>query len=367
MARDLESPTPVIDLLGRADESTAYAMVNRNWTRELANQLQFRQHASPETLDGEADVLIWSDWERPFEQFVPPPTVAKTPSVAVRPWDFGPYPPSWVAQIKRNFDRLCVHSSWIREKAIEGGVAESRVEVVPLGFEPETFRADGAMHTIADDDWFTLLFVGASVRRKGLDVLLAAFGAEFAPDEGVRLVLKDRPVDLFYGGLDLAPDLQALEEHRRSGALVQLRDHLPAEELAALLRSCDVAVFPYRAEGFALPILEALACGTPVIVPRFGACLEFCSRDASFFTPHRRVKLPVKRSMPYNSLGFSVEVEEVDFCEVSVEGLRAVLRQVADAGRERLTDKRVAAVRAAEPFTWQASARSLRRLVGSLL
>ena len=358
-----EAPEIRVDLLGRADESTAYAMVNRSWLRSLGDTFQLRQHDSVDTLDGVADALIWSDWERPFEDYAPPPVAANSPAIAVRPWDFGPYPRVWVDRIHQHFRALCVHSNWLREKAIEGGVDADQVAVVPLGVDRDAFCAEGDTHPLADPSWFTFLYVGASVRRKGLDVLLSAFRQEFAPDEGVRLVVKDRPVDVFYGGLDLTADLQELEPHVKSGALVLLREHLSAPDLAGLMRGCDVAVFPYRAEGFALPILEALSCGTPVVVPRFGACLDFCSEASSFFAPHRRIRLPVARAMPYNSLGFSVPVEEVDFCEVSTDGLRSVLREIADAGRDALHAKREAAARVAEAFSWTASAHRLGELV----
>ncbi len=57
-------------------------------------------------------------------------------------------------------------------------------------------------------------------------------------------------------------------------AIVYLDGQLPEAELAALYRTCDLAVFPYRAEGFVLPILEAMASATPAIVPRLGPCLD---------------------------------------------------------------------------------------------
>ena len=97
-------------------------------------------------------------------------------------------------------------------------------------------------------------------------------------------------------------------------------------DLAALYRACDVAVFPYRAEGFCIPILECMASGTPAIVPRFGACLDYCSDDTSYFTDAKRIRIPVHRRLTV-ALGFTDEVDEVDFCEVPVDVLAERMRQ----------------------------------------
>jgi glycosyltransferase involved in cell wall biosynthesis len=116
-----------------------------------------------------------------------------------------------------------------------------------------------------------------------------------------------------------------------------------------------VAVFPYRAEGFCLPILEAMACGTPPIVPDFGACLDFCSTDVAFLTPVRRIQLPVNARFKV-ALGFEEEVKEVDFCEMERAALAQRMREVASgavAERRRMGEAGV--VLAGGQFTWEAS------------
>ena len=67
--------------------------------------------------------------------------------------------------------------------------------------------------------------------------------------------------------------------------VVLLDDDLSDEEMAALYRACDVLVHPYRGEGFAMPVLEAMACGLPVIVTGGGPTDEFCPPDAGLAHP----------------------------------------------------------------------------------
>ena len=111
-----------------------------------------------------------------------------------------------------------------------------------------------------------------------------------------------------------------------------------------------------------MPILETMACGAPVIAPRFGACLDFCDDDTAFLVPARRIRLPVARNLQFNTLGFREEVQEVDFCEVDPGVLAAEMRRVAALG-SRVREVGAAAARRAHTFSWSATIeRVLERL-----
>ncbi|WAL64911.1 glycosyltransferase family 1 protein [Amycolatopsis cynarae] len=95
-----------------------------------------------------------------------------------------------------------------------------------------------------------VLAVGTLEPRKGLDVLVEAMR-----ELDVPLVLAGQPG---WGGLDL---------RARAGDGVDLRllGRIPDEELAEVLRRAAVVAVPSRAEGFGLPVLEAMAAGVPVV------------------------------------------------------------------------------------------------------
>jgi len=67
---------------------------------------------------------------------------------------------------------------------------------------------------------------------------------------------------------------------------VELRGHVPRDELVNLYRTAQALVFPSLYEGFGLPPLEAMACGCPVAASRAGALPEICGDAARYFDPN---------------------------------------------------------------------------------
>jgi glycosyltransferase involved in cell wall biosynthesis len=84
----------------------------------------------------------------------------------------------------------------------------------------------------------------------------------------------------------------AIAALRDRGYPVEHREEpLTPEGLAGLYAACDCAVQPYRGEGFALPVVEAMACGLPVIVTGAGPATDYVSEETAYLVPARRVEL----------------------------------------------------------------------------
>ena len=113
------------------------------------------------------------------------------------------------------------------------------------------------------------LFVGGLIWRKGPDLLLEAWQRAFPDRDDVVLVVKDFGADGVYRGDDREP-IRDARAQRRAAAHRAAAGRPLRRGLADLYRSRDVLVHPYRGEGFAMPVLEAMASGLPVIVTAGG-------------------------------------------------------------------------------------------------
>jgi glycosyltransferase involved in cell wall biosynthesis len=110
-----------------------------------------------------------------------------------------------------------------------------------------------------------LLTVATLEPRKGLSVLLQALATPAAPD--LPLLVVGQPG---WGGLDLAAEAGRLG----LGDRVRVLGRVPDPDLAVLFARATALVVPSRAEGFGLPLLEAMHAGTPVVTSPAAALVE---------------------------------------------------------------------------------------------
>ena len=124
------------------------------------------------------------------------------------------------------------------------------------------------------------LFIGTLEPRKNLTVLLEAYAA-LPVSQRLPLILGGGK------GWDYDPIFAAVERQNLS-AWVQFPGFIPAEELRFWYNSAETFIFPSVFEGFGLPVLEAMACGTPVIVSDASSLPEVVG-DAGLTLPPQAV------------------------------------------------------------------------------
>lgn len=278
------------------------------------------------------------------------------PAMAILPWEHGDPPQDWVVAARTTLDRVIVPSRYVRDGFVAAGMPAGVVEVVPNGVDLERFCPDGPARELPGAAT-TFLFVGGTIARKGIDLLVDAWHRAFAVDDDVQLVVKDFGAGTHYAGA--ADQLRELAASGTVAPIVVLDDHLRPDELPALYRAADVLVAPYRGEGFCLPALEALACGVPVIHNACGPTREFVPDAAGWAVPSERTELAGSVDdgrIVLAGPGFHHAVD--------VDALASALRAAADPA---LRAPRAAAARpAAEGWSWQAAGRRLQDLLDTL-
>jgi glycosyltransferase involved in cell wall biosynthesis len=286
-----------------------------------------------------------------------PPDLRPAPSghlAVIQPWEFGAVPSDWVEQIRQNVDELWVPSEFVRRMYLDSGVDSERVHVVPNGVDLERFTPEGPKLDLdgVPAEGVRFLFVGGMIPRKGPDLLLRAWLEAFDGREDVTLIVKDFGAT----GVYARGDRSDLREHVEAGRLpriVHLEDELDDDEMAALYRSAHVLVHPYRGEGFGMPVLEAMACGIPVVVTGGGPTDEFCPEGAGWRIPSERVTLGE------NKVGHFRTTQAPWLLEPDVASLVALLREAASDPDGRAARGRVAA-EAARALSWDAVAARYR-------
>ncbi|HHS97987.1 MAG TPA: glycosyltransferase family 1 protein [Chloroflexi bacterium] len=230
--------------------------------------------------------------------FVLPPTLPRTRTVlTVHDLSFLHYPDHFVPKLVRYLesvvprsvaraDRVLADSEATRADLIRLlGVPPEKVEVLYSGVDPR-FRPEPepgererlrARYGIGDQPY--ILSVGTLQPRKNFVRLIRAFARlRSAP-------LRLAPRLLIAGGRGWLYE-EVLEEAERRGDRVRLLGFVDDADLPALYRNARLFVFPSFYEGFGLPVLEAMACGVPVVCSSASSLPEVAGDAALLVDPH---------------------------------------------------------------------------------
>jgi glycosyltransferase involved in cell wall biosynthesis len=208
--------------------------------------------------------------------------------VVIQPWEYGALPEEWVRPINRDVDEVWAPSTFVRNLYLESGVDAARVCVVPNGVDADFFKPGGRPYPLKSAKKFKFLFLGGTIHRKGIDVLLDAYCRAFTAADDVSLVIKDMGASGIYRGQGMGDRIRQLQSQTNVPHILYLDRDLTDDQMVQLYNACDCLVHPYRGEGFALPVLEAMSCALPVVVTAGGATDDFVDDKTGYRIPARR-------------------------------------------------------------------------------
>jgi len=224
-------------------------------------------------------------------------------------WEL-PEPPLDWAGCDAPLDEIWTPSTFARDSL-------ARLVRRPLTVVPHAVPVAPAPRARNPSEPFTVLAMAdsrSSWARKNPAGALAAFNAAFGDSADARLLLK-------LGGQAAELSAFVAENSRflRAPNVQVLRDRLDDAAMQALYRSADVLLSLHRAEGYGLPLNEAMAHGVPVVATGWSGNLTFMSASDSVLVPYRLV--PVRDASGVYGAG--------TWAEPDIDAAAAALRELA--------------------------------------
>lgn len=316
--------------------------------KRLAKHVKKKLSSSP-------DIIVRHKWPPDFS--VP----ASGHLVMIQPWEFGSLPLEWISPITTLVDEVWVPTSFVRDCYISSGVAAERVHVVPNGVDTRHFNPQAKPLALKTNKSFRFLFVGGTIYRKGIDLLLAAYGKSFSAMDDVCLVIKDMGVGSFYRGQTAQDMINRFRENPGAPEIEYIDQTLTQIDIPRLYTACNCLVHPYRGEGFGLPIAEAMACGRAAIVTGYGAALDFCSEETGWLLKATPILLPEKR------IGDLETVDHPWLAEPDLEDLVRTMQIAASVPAEVRRRGDAAAQHIAANFSWETATDVMEIRIETLL
>lgn len=335
----------------------SFANINEQLTRllfgddEIAAAIERKIHNPASDRDCQELGLYASHMNRVFEDgaqvvvrhaFPPnwdPPQSGRW--IHIQPWEFGHLPADWIEPLKR-VDEIWAPSNYVRQVYEDSGIDSDKIHVIPWGVDPKVFSPEVPSRLLPSDKRFRFLFVGGTIHRKGYDRVLQAYLDEFSPQDDVCLVVKDLGTDTFYRYGNLQKETLDARDDPALPEILYFDERWTPGQLASLYTACHSLVMPYRGEGFGLPILEAMACGVPPIVPQGGASDDFVTSETGILLN----STTVETSHDWKLVGPALELE-IDMAELRAQ-MRAAFENPDETGQRGVR----AAAHVANNFTW---------------
>jgi glycosyltransferase involved in cell wall biosynthesis len=183
------------------------------------------------------------------------------------------YVPQVLAQAEQV---ICNSEATARDVVDFYGISARKLVPIPLAYDAHHFRPTAATPQLPGVDSLPyFLMLGRQASYKNIGPVIAAMAK--LPDCALLIA---GPSDSRY-----TPQLKALAQELGISLRIQFLSYVPYAQLPALLSHAIALVFPSLWEGFGLPVLEAMACGTPVITSNVASLPEVAGTAAYLIDP----------------------------------------------------------------------------------
>lgn len=196
-------------------------------------------------------------------------------------WEESGFPFEWAEKFNEYLQGITCLSNHVKKIIVDSGVTIP-ISVSGCGVDHwERIKSEKSFKIAGKD--FKLLHVSSCFPRKGTDLLLKAYGRAYTSDDDVTLIIKtfQNPHNKIHQWLAYAKTKQ-----KNYPDVIVIEDELSDSQLKALYEQCHVLVAPSFAEGFGLPMAEAMLSGLAVITTGWGGQMDFCSEETAWLVDY---------------------------------------------------------------------------------
>ncbi|MEL6495990.1 MAG: glycosyltransferase family 1 protein [Cyanobacteria bacterium J06623_7] len=230
-----------------------------------------------------------------------------------------------VPQVLRQAEHIICNSQATASDLVDRyGISAAKVTPILLGYDRTNFYP----RPVNDTEHPYFLYLGRCDPYKNLSRLIAAFAA--LPNRDYHLAIAGSPDPRF------TPQLQQQVRELDLTERVRWLNYLSYEELPVIISNAVALIFPTLWEGFGLPALEAMACGTPVITSNLASLPEVTGDAAMLINPY--------------------STEEITFAMVAIAEDNTVRSQLSQLGLAQ-----------AKRFSWEKTGRETREVLKRFL
>lgn len=243
--------------------------------------------------------------------------------------------------------KVIVASKWARN-IVHNNVDRGQVFVAPLGVDTSIFFPAKPN----DDGHYHFFTIGKWEKRKGHDFILRCFDKAFSKQDKVQLhFLTSHFAFPERYTAHWTKMCQSCALHNKVHIVKPMATH---KNVADFIRSCHCGLYPSRAEGWNLELLESMACSKPVITTNYSAHTEYVTNKNAFLIETPNLELA--------SDGYYFHGESGEWAELDYDEEECMVEYMRRCFKERIVEN-PEGVKTAQEFTWERTASKILEIL----
>ena len=267
--------------------------------------------------------------------------------------------PATIQPAIQGADQVWVPSAWGYSVLTAHGINADRIRIVPEGVDGARFHAHGRRPRSTARP-FRFLTVGKYEQRKNIDLTIEAFAQVYANQPDLELVIKS---NYFTNHRQKYDRLQGKISDLGLNNVTLLWGEMTEAQLADLYRACDAFVLPTRAEGWGLPLIEAVVAGLPIITTMYSGHTEFLQHVSDSVLPVAHVMAQIDCA-EYRSYYPAPDNDWGVWAEPDLNSLVACMQQALQQEQELYDRAQRNSKIIRERFSWSQSAEQALACMG---